>query len=204
MLKQCRKCSKEKPLTEFYKAKAYPDGHRAQCKTCYNEVRKLSYSKPEVRERIKRESKEYYYRNRDARCEAMAKWQKDNWDKVLKWRSENADKITDINKRFYKNHKDEVLAACKVWREQNPGKVRANNAKREKTIKQQTPPWADLKAIQKFYIYSAEITAETGIQHHVDHIIPLQGKLVSGLHVEGNLRVIPAKVNIQKSNSYTL
>lgn len=47
---------------------------------------------------------------------------------------------------------------------------------------------------------SRSISKKTGTQHHVDHIIPLQGKLVSGLHVPWNLRIIPAHENLSKSN----
>jgi hypothetical protein len=46
------------------------------------------------------------------------------------------------------------------------------------------------------------LTEETGTQHHVDHIIPLQNRFVCGLHVEHNLRAIPWMVNIQKSNKF--
>lgn len=65
---------------------------------------------------------------------------------------------------------------------------------------QRTPTWANLEAIKEFYILAARLTLETGIKHHVDHIIPLQGKTVSGFHVESNLRVIPAKENLSKGN----
>lgn len=202
--KTCRKCGDTKPVSKFYKHKDYPDGYKAQCRDCINARRKLHESKPEVRAGINEQNMEYHWRNREKRCAAMAKRQKENWDKVLEWRAENADKIAESQRRWADNHPEKKAASDRRWRESNRGKVRASNAKREKAIRLQTPPYADLQAIEKFYIYSAQITAETGIQHHVDHIIPLQGKLVSGLHVEGNLRVIPAKVNIQKSNSYRL
>lgn len=57
-----------------------------------------------------------------------------------------------------------------------------------------------LDEISKIYDEAKEATRVTGIAHHVDHIIPLRGKLVSGLHVPWNLRVIPATENCAKGN----
>lgn len=62
------------------------------------------------------------------------------------------------------------------------------------------PPWADKRAIQEVYDEARRKTTETGESHHVDHIVPLLGVFVSGLHVESNLRVIPRRENITKSN----
>lgn len=62
--------------------------------------------------------------------------------------------------------------------------------------------WADRKKIADIYREANRITRRTGVPHEVDHIIPLQGKSVSGLHVETNLRVIPRSENIKKSNRY--
>jgi hypothetical protein len=204
MRKQCSHCGEDKPLTDFYKRRACNGGYRPQCKTCYNEVRKVNDAKPEVRERVNRQGRESYLRHRDARIAEMRDWRERNPDYMRQWFAANPEKVSQWNREQYEKNCEDRKAYQRNWQKQNIGKCRANNAKREKAIKQQTPPWADLKAIQKFYVYSAQITEETGVQHNVDHIIPLQGKLVSGLHVEDNLRVIPAKVNFQKSNSYTL
>lgn len=64
-------------------------------------------------------------------------------------------------------------------------------------VKERTPPWADLVAIRKFY-------NDCPKGFHVDHIIPLKGKLVSGLHVVSNLQYLPAAENLAKSNKYTI
>jgi excisionase family DNA binding protein len=63
-------------------------------------------------------------------------------------------------------------------------------------------PWADPAEISAIYAEARRLTAETGIEHHVDHEIPLLGTFVSGLHVETNLRVITARDNILKSNRF--
>lgn len=69
---------------------------------------------------------------------------------------------------------------------------------------QQTPPWADQKAIEAIYADCRRVSAETGELHHVDHELPLRGRLVSGLHVETNLRVLPAGENMRKTNRFEI
>jgi hypothetical protein len=62
---------------------------------------------------------------------------------------------------------------------------------------QQTPKWADLEKIKQFYL-----NRPTGF--HVDHIIPIKGKSVSGLHVENNLQYLPADENMKKLNKFQI
>ena len=63
------------------------------------------------------------------------------------------------------------------------------------------PSWADRRALRGFWIESRVRTAATGVQHSVDHIVPLIRPLVCGLHVENNLRIIPLADNVRKSNN---
>lgn len=71
---------------------------------------------------------------------------------------------------------------------------------RKKDIKQATPPWVDKDELFAIYTESKAITKETGIQHHVDHIVPLHGETVCGLNVPWNLRIITAEENLAKRN----
>ncbi len=61
--------------------------------------------------------------------------------------------------------------------------------------KQRVPKWADHKELKRIYANCPE-------GYHVDHIIPLNGELVSGLHVPNNLQYLPAEDNIKKSNKF--
>ena len=76
----------------------------------------------------------------------------------------------------------------------------ADSGVRRAKLKSSTPLWANKKAIKAIYKSCIKTTKETGIKHEVDHIVPLRGEFVSGLHVEWNLQVIKAAENRMKSN----
>lgn len=75
-------------------------------------------------------------------------------------------------------------------------------AARHKAERRQTPPWANPAAIAEVYAQARRQTDATGIRHHVDHIYPLRGVSVCGLHVQSNLRVIPWFDNIAKGDKH--
>lgn len=80
--------------------------------------------------------------------------------------------------------------------------VAADTAARKKHIKLATPKWLtkDQKLqIRAFYEEAERLKSETGVDYEVDHIVPVRGGIVSGLHVPWNLRVITAAEN-QKKN----
>lgn len=80
--------------------------------------------------------------------------------------------------------------------------VRHHAARRRVSRISRTPPWADMRAIRAIYAEADRLTRATGILHTVDHEIPLQGRLVSGLHVETNLQVLTGTDNSRKGNRF--
>lgn len=80
--------------------------------------------------------------------------------------------------------------------------INSHAGKRRAAKLQRTPPWANKDAIAAIYATAERLSQETGIPHHVDHELPLRGRLVSGLHVEGNLRIITGAENCRKGNRY--
>jgi len=89
------------------------------------------------------------------------------------------------------------------WKKDNAGYVNHDCNMRYTKKKQRMPAWADSDAIRKIYEDCAALNEKHGPRsYHVDHIIPLQGKTVSGFHVENNLQILKASDNLEKSNKY--
>lgn len=120
-----------------------------------------------------------------------------------RWRDENWSKELETTKIWRKANRERRLITNTKWRKNNLGKDAAKTAKRHAAKLQATPKWltkSDYAMIEAFYVEARELTQATGIQYHVDHIIPLQGEGVRGLHVPWNLQVITAEENLRKYN----
>ena len=88
-----------------------------------------------------------------------------------------------------------VQAYLAEWQVKNAGRVAAYSSKYRAKLLERIPGWADLEAIKEFY-------KNCPPGYHVDHVIPIQGRTVSGLHVLNNLQYLPAQENLSKGNRY--
>lgn len=163
----------------IYASKAEADrAHYAKRKEEINARRRAAYAEDkDLREKILAMNKVY----RDANKEKV-------YATDRKWRLANPEKIKANSKRWCENHPDRLASNVRI---------------RQSAKENRTPSWLtkDDEWLMREVYHLARIRTElTGIKWHVDHIFPLRGKHVSGLHVPTNLQVIPAKMNYLASN----
>lgn len=125
--------------------------------------------------------------------------------RVRRYASQNREQILANNSRKWREDpkfRAESRARLRAWKKRHPERVNAQTAKRYATKLRAIPSWADLKDIEGFYALAKLRTKLTGIEWHVDHVVPLNSDIVCGLHCEANLQVIPAGPNISKGNAW--
>lgn len=140
--------------------------------------------------------------------------------RVKEWRAANPKARAEQNKRYAQKHPEKLVAKSIRWKNNNPeraaeiarqsrlcnkGRIVANKAKYRAGKSNRTPAWltaSDLLHIKCKYQLAAMLNRSTNEQWHVDHIIPLHGQIVSGLHVPSNLQIITAKENQLKNSKY--
>ena len=177
------------------------------------------------RENMLAAAKEYYEANKEKVLAFQKEYREDNREernaRQKEYREDNREKISTAAKEYYEANREEINASvrahyqankekirvCKrAYSRANPGKINAKGAKRRAARIQRTPNWLtheDYRAIRSLYETASALTQSTGIVHHVDHIIPLQGRTVSGFHCPNNLQILTQSENCSKNNKFT-
>jgi hypothetical protein len=177
----CRQCLIEKPIELFRVMKKSKSQHRlTKCSQCYYEDKKLAIQ-------MGLKEKEHKVKN----------------DKT--YREKNRKRIQAVQAIWRENNKDKVAISSKRTKLKNIDNVNSLTAKRRACKLQRIPSWTtetDKWMLREIHALALLRTKLTGVKWHVDHIIPLQGELVSGLHTPFNMQVIPATKNIIKGNKF--
>lgn len=195
MSKTCTKCNITKDADCFTKRKKAKDGLHPMCKVCKNAFQRKSYAdNPHA---ILASNKKY----RDNNKETI------NEKRRVKYNTDS-DYRSTVNKNNTKNYiknRSDRLAKMREYRIKNKSKILSDVNMRKKKVKRATPPW--LSPLQKqqivdIYSHARDCFVCTGETYDVDHIIPIAGKTVCGLHVPWNLQVLPSDMNRKKWNKH--
>lgn len=194
-MKACNKCKATKPATDFYANKRMKDGLNLFCILCHkadNLARKQrNRSNLEFVAAEKTQKAEYRKRTSEQHKQYMQDWHRKNAAQQIQYRKE----YSNANKEYFINYRKDHKAL-----------INARTRRRQAALINRTPAWLNATSvaeIDSIYEYCAALRS-IGLRYEVDHIVPLQGKLVSGLHVPENLLVIHEFDNRSKSNKLTV
>ena len=115
------------------------------------------------------------------------------WRRKVREQLKGKPQSREYKQKWYEENKEKAKEQMRAWQAENPRKTR----------KKFTPSWLSReqkKEMKGIYQTARDLSKSIGISHHVDHIIPLKGKKVRGLHVPWNLQVITAGENLKKGN----
>lgn len=208
----CKKCKIEKPYADFKKESRVKSGYDGTCILCR-----------------KKSSKEYYENNKDSilkkskhKYDTNSQYREDKINKTEEYRLNNREKCRiACSKSYHKNkhkytpnkkkidawkfnNKDKLIQWHKTHRATEKFKIQNSikEGKRRASKLNATPSWVDHKKINMIYEKARWLESITGLKYHVDHVIPLKGKNVCGLHIWENLQLLEASINLSKGNKH--
>lgn len=193
-MKICVTCKTLKAYTDFYLRESSKDGYRNDCKICRTAKSKAVYFRSLEKSR---ETNRLAYKAKKEKFPEMHKV----------YYASNKERIAKQNKESYQRHKETRIASAVRWAKENKGKANANKQAYKAAKIRACPTWVKsnldyMWMMQEAYTLATLRKQVVGGEWHVDHIVPLRGETVSGLHVPWNLQVIPGSENMSKSNTF--
>ena len=190
MMKTCSTCKVSKPLADYQPRSKDSQRLHTACRVCT--AKYMAKYRAAHQEKIAAQKKAWAEANKDYKAAQDKAYAQANPEARRIARAKWAAANPKLN-RMVKE----------AWAKSNPAKRQASCIKRRAAKLNRTPNWLtsdDLWMISEAYDIAAVRTQQFGFSWHVDHILPLQGKTVSGLHVPLNLQVIPWVDNVRKGN----
>ena len=194
-----RKQALEKGATRYFTGKECARGHVAERHTTNSTCVECSADRV-VQWRIDNPDR-YKESARRQQSTPSAKAKHAAW--LKKDRDANPDKYTAWMSEWYFANKEHARELNRDWASRNRAALNARLSERHLAKSKATPTWltdTHRALIREVYETAQRLSVETGIKHHVDHIVPIKGATVCGLHVPWNLRAIPYDENVRKKN----
>jgi len=188
-MKTCTKCKTSRHLSDFRKDRKRKDGLQCWCDFC------LSAYRIQTQGRHRLYCAEYYAAHGEEMRESNKRRRRSDPARARALDAPRNEKRKEQRAQARKVRAEMMKARSKA---QRVAKCRLRAARKKRAI----PAWADQAEILRHYEAAQRLTAETGIPHHVDHVVPLSSPLVCGLHWHRNLAVVPKWANLMKGNRH--
>jgi hypothetical protein len=205
--KACTHCGNIKEFSEFRKDSRLKSGIGSVCKLC-SIIKAKAWNQKNL-DRYKTYNKNWRNANKEYDTARKVAWYRANPEKKKQADArtyvKNRDKKLAQYKRYRQANYEKIKERNKQWLKENIHIKLQHNAKRRAAKLNRTPTWLtpdDIWLMNEFYHLAKLRSTQTKTHWHVDHIIPLLGETVSGLHIPQNLQVIPATLNLKKSNKF--
>lgn len=180
--------------------KNFYDAHKEEMRQRASDYRK------ENPEKVKLSTQRWREENADVFAEIKRIWRENNKEYLREKRKlqyeQNKEKENQQSRAYKDLHREEINSKRAQFLRENPEINRAAAGRYRSAKRRAIPAWANFEKILEIYREAVRLTKETGIPHHVDHIVPLQSKWVCGLHVETNLQILTKSENSSKSNRH--
>ena len=163
-------------------------------------------------------NKRYRDKHRSVLLLKRAIWNKKYAKQIRMWAENNQELVSNNKRKYRAANREKIRVSSAIYRQAHKADIRvtqalhrlthkamyaALSAKRRAAKLQATPPWLTkehMRQIEALYVAAERLQNQDGIKRHVDHIYPLQGKTVSGLHVPWNLQILTESENTKKHN----
>lgn len=150
-------------------------------------------------------SQAHYFTGKPCKDGHIAKRRTVNGNCTVCEQKKNNNRYLSYIVSYVEKNKKTIRETATRWQKNNKGKVNSETAKRHAAKMLRMPKWLSTEQkqdIKDLYTMASELEKVFPWKQHVDHVVPLQGKTVSGLHVPWNLQIIPAVWNIAKGNRH--